>query len=123
MFSDRSWTGVIVLALSALLVLLGDLIRNVRVFDAAKLLALPLAALLIAYGGYKALGDVSAHEASWLSQVAKIQTAADADEECVVVDGVESVSRFTMDIAIGKDASIWPNSTLTRAYGVNVNGK
>lgn len=122
-FSDRSWTGVIVLALCALLVLLGDLIGNVRVFDAAKLLALPLAALLIAYGGYKALGDVSAHEASWLSQVAKIQTAADADEECVVVDGVESVSRFTMDIAIGKDASIWPNSTLTRAYGVNVNGK
>ena len=122
-FSDRSWTGVIVLALCALLVLLGDMVSQVRALDAAKLLALPLAVLLIVYGGYKALGDVKAHEAAWLSQVAAIETAAAAGEQEVSVNGVPSTSRFTMDIALDADAAAWPNSTLSRAFGVNVNGK
>ena len=122
-FSDRSWTGVIVLALSALLVLLGDIISQVRAFDAAKILVLPLAVLLIAYGGYKALDDVVAHEAAWLSQVAAIEKAAAVGEESIVVSDVESISRFTMDIALGAEASEWPNSTLSRAFGINVNGK
>ena len=122
-FSDRSWTGVIVLALCAMLVLLGDVISQVRSFDAAKLIVLPLAVLLIAYGGYKALGDVEAHEACWLSQVAAIETAAAAGEENVAINGAESMSRFTMDVTLGAQASDWPNSTLTKAFGINVNGK
>jgi len=122
-FSDRSWTGVIVLVLCALLALVSDMVGQVRAFDAAKLIALPLAVLLVAYGGYKALGDVRAHEEAWLNQVSMIEAAADAGEESVMVSGVRSTSRFTMDIVLEEEASSWPNSTLTRAFGINVNGK
>jgi len=120
-FSDRSWTGVIVLALCAALALLGDILAHTRTLDAAKLLALPLALLLIAYGGYKALRDVQAHEAAWLAQVQKIEAAADAGESSVDASGVESVSRFTMSVALEADAALWPNSTLSKAYGIHVN--
>lgn len=122
-FSDRSWTGVIVLALCVALTLLGDLEEQTRAFDAARLLALPLMLLLTAYGGYKALGDVRAHEAAWLSQVRQIEEAAQSGLAEVTVSGVESVSPYTMDIAIEKDASLWPNATLSKAFGILVNGE
>lgn len=121
-FSDRSWTGVIALVLCALLTLVGDIEEQSRGMDAAKLLALPLVALLLAYGGYRALSDVKAHESAWLSQVARIEAAAAAGEESVSAQGVESHSRFTMDIAVEPDAARWPNSTLSKAFGIPVNG-
>ena len=121
-FSDRSWTGVIVLALCAALTLLGDLEAQTRRFDTAKWLALPLALLLVAYGGYKALGDVKAHEAAWRIQTETIEAAALAGEESVMVSGVNSTSPYTMDILIGESAEDWPNATLSKAFGVNVNG-
>lgn len=121
-FSDRSWTGVIVLVLCALLALIGDLVWQRCDADAAKLLALPMAVLLIAYGGYKALGDVKAHEAAWLSQIACVEAAVKEGTQSVAIEGAESASRFTMDIVLAEEATAWPNSTMSKAFGVNVTG-
>ena len=120
--SDRSWTGVIALALCAVMTLCGDIDAQVRGMDAAKLAALPLLCVLLAFGGAQALSDVGAHEAAWTAQVARIEAAAAAGEESVSVEGVVSRSRFTMDVTLSHDAKDWPNSTLTRAFGINVNG-
>lgn len=120
-FSDRSWTGVIVLALCAALTLAGDIMSGIRTMNAAKILALPLSLLLVAHGGYKAIGDAKEHEAAWLTQVARIEMAAQNGEESVQISGIERNSRFTMDIALEEDAAMWPNSTLSRAFGINVN--
>lgn len=122
-FSDRSWTGAIVLTMCAVLVLLSDIVSQVRAFDAAKLLILPLALLLLAYSGYKALSDVKAHEKAWLSQVTAIETAAAAGEESVSVSSVPSISRYTMSIIVEENPSSWPNSTLSRAFGIRVSGR
>ena len=65
---------------------------------------------------------MGAHEAAWTAQVARIEAAAAAGEESVSVEGVVSRSRFTMDVTLSHDAKDWPNSTLTRAFGINVNG-
>lgn len=122
-FSDRSWTGVIILALCAALTLAGDMMSSIQTLNAAKILALPLALLLIVYGGYKAQGDVKAHESVWLTQVARMEEARLNGEESVKVSGIESHSRFTMDIVLEEDASMWPNSTLSKTFGINVNRK
>lgn len=122
-FSDRSWTGVFVLALCAALTLLGDLDEQIRDLDCAKLCALPLCVLLMAYGSYQALSSVKAHEAAWLEQVSRIEAAAQAGETQVTVQSVPSHSRFTMPIALEADALAWPNSTLSKAFGVNVNAE
>lgn len=121
-FSDRSWTGVMALALCAAMLLLGDLDAHVRVFDAAKMAALPLILALVAYGGYQALDEVKAHEAAWLAQTKRMETAAAQGEESVTIQSVLSGSRFTMDVKLAQNASDWPNSTLSKAFGVNVNG-
>lgn len=122
-FSDRSWTGVIVLALCAMLVLTSDIVSQVRALDAAKLLILPLALLLLAHSGYKALSDVKAHERAWLSQVTAMETVAAAGEESAAVSSVPSISRYTMSIIVEEDPSSWPNSTLSRAFGIQVTGR
>ena len=90
--------------------------------DAAKLVALPLVCTLLVIGGVQALSDVREHEEAWLSQVSRIEAAAAAGEESVAVEGVMSHSRFTMDVSLSGDSALWPDSTLTRAFGVNVNG-
>ena len=120
--SDRSWTGAVVLALCAVMTACGDLDGQVRGMDAAKLVALPLVCALLVIGGVQALSDVREHEEAWLSQVSRIEAAAAAGEESVVVEGVVSHSRFTMDVTLSGDSALWPDSTLTRAFGVNVNG-
>ena len=120
--SDRSWTGAIALALAAVLVLLGDIEEQVRALDAAKLVALPLLCALLLTGGVQALSDVRAHETAWLSQVARVEAAAAAGEESVPAESVMSRSRFTMDVALSGDSALWPDATLSRAFGINVNG-
>ena len=120
--SDRSWTGAVVLALCAVMTACGDLDGQVRSMDAAKLVALPLVCALLVIGGVQALSDVRKHEEAWLSQVSRIEAAAAAGEESVAVEGVVSHSRFTMDVTLSGDSALWPDSTLTRAFGVNVNG-
>ena len=120
--SDRSWTGVIALALCAVMTLCGDIDGQVRAMDAAKLLALPLLCVLLLIGGMQALSDVREHEAAWTAQVTRIEAAAAAGEESVAAEGVKSRSRFTMDVTLSGDSALWPDSTLSRAFGINVNG-
>lgn len=120
--SDRSWTGAIALALCAVMTVCGDIDEQARGMDAAKLLALPLLCVLLLVGGMQALSDVREHETAWTAQVARIEAAAAAGEESVAVESVRSHSRFTMDVTLSGDSALWPDSTLTRAFGINVNG-
>lgn len=115
--SDRSFTAVVVLALSALLAACADC--RVKAHPA---LGAALALIVLADGCW-ALGDVCAHEQAWLAQVRKIEAAAEEGSADVRISSVASHSRYTMDIMIGEDASQWPNSTLSRYYGVSVYGE
>lgn len=121
--SDRSYTCVIALTLAALAVLIGDLDAHTRALDAAKLCALPLAVFLLAYGGWQAMRDVSEHETAWNAQLETIETAVKSGEAQVQAASVESHSRFTMDIVLEKDADSWPNSTLSKWFGIRVYGE
>ena len=121
--SDRSYTSVIALTLVALASFVGDIDAHVRIPDAAKLCALPLAIALLVYGGYQAVQEVSAHEAAWNWQLEKIETAVGLGETQVYLSPVESRSRFTMSIAIEKAADVWPNSTLSKWFGIRVLGE
>ena len=121
--SDRSFTGVLVLILAAVLTPLADAGAAARDFDAARWAALPFLLAVILYGGYQAAGDVFAHEAAWLGQVARIEEAAASGETQVSVSSVPSHSRFTMDIRLGGDAGQWPNSTLSRVFGIDIIGE
>ena len=121
--SDRSFTGVLALMLAGVLTLLGDIDAQSGAFAAAKLAVLPITALLLAYGGAQAVREVSAQEEAWSVQTAKIIAAAEAGEESVTIQSVESHSRFTMDITLDEDAASWPNSTLAKIYGVRIYGE
>ncbi len=63
--SDRSFTGVLALLMVSVLTLLGDIDAQSDMFDAAKLAVLPIAALLLVYGGVQAVREVAAQEAAW----------------------------------------------------------
>ena len=121
--SDRSFTGVLVLLLAAVLSVTGDLCAGTRAFDAAKWASLPLVLCLTAYAGYQAVGDVRAHEAAWTAQLACAQQAMDEGETEVTLSGVQSHSRFTMDIALAQEPDAWPNSVLGRVLGIDIRGK
>ena len=121
--SDRSYTCVIALTLAALATLIGDIDVHVRELDAAKLCALPLVIALLVYSGAQAAKDVSAHEAAWKRQLEKIETAVQHGETQVQLASVESHSRFTMNITLEKDADSWPNSTLSKWFGIQVLGE
>lgn len=121
--SDRSFTGVLALLMVSVLTLLGDIDAQSDMFDAAKLAVLPIAALLLAYGGVQAVREVAAQETAWGMQIAEITEAAEAGAESVSVQSIQSHSRFTMDITLDKDAENWPNSTLQKIYGVRVYGE
>ena len=122
--SDRSFTSVVVLALAALLCAAADVLEpwlreQLRAGQGAAAALLLAAVLLTA----DALGDVRAHEAAWLGQVSRIEAAAAAGEERVTVRSVPSSSRFTMSVTLAEDAGAWPNSTLSRYYGIAVCGE
>ena len=121
--SDRSYTCVIALTLCALATLLGDMEAHVHALDAARLCALPLALFLLVYGGYQAVREVGAHEAAWEAQTQKIEAAVQSGADEVKIASVESRSRFTMNIALEKDAESWPNSTLSKWFGIRVCGE
>ena len=121
--SDRSYTCVIALTLCALATLVGDVDAHTRALDAAKLCALPLALLLLSYGGYQAVKDVCAHEAAWNAQIESVETAARSGESEVKIASIESHSRYTMKIALEPDAGSWPNSTLSKWYGIRIYGE
>ena len=114
---------MIVLVLAALATLVGDIDTHVRALDAAKLCALPFVVFLLIYGGHQAVRDVSAHEAAWNAQLSKIEQAIGRGEASVKIESVESRSRFTMSIQVEPDAQAWPNSTLSKWFGVAVYGE
>ena len=118
--SDRSFTGVLALAVAALLSVCADMMHKPGNRDAAIGLAL---ALLAAAGMGFALSDVWAHEAAWRAQEEKILSAAGQGETQVSIASVPSDSRYTMSIALAQDAAQWPNSTLSRYYGIEISGQ
>jgi len=118
--SDRTFTGVLALALAALLSLCADLMNIPGKRDGAIGLLL---LLLVVSGARFALADVRAHEAAWLAQEERILSAAAAGDLKTAVSSVPSESRFTMSIALEQDASQWPNSTLSRYYGIEIAGE
>lgn len=120
LISDRSFIGTVVLMLSAVLCMLSDIHAGKREPSGWRLLALlPLAALLV-FGGAEGLGDVKAHEAAWLAQTQRAEQALVAGEERVTLSSVPSTSRFTMDVSLAATPEEWPNSTLSRALGIQI---
>lgn len=117
--SDRSFTAVLVLAITALLAVLSDLKAAP---DRRSLPALAVLAVCIVGVSLGALRDVKAHEAAWLAQTDAIEAAAAAGETDVMVSSVPQASRFTMAITLENSPDDWPNSTLSRYYGVRVHG-
>ncbi|MGN0773143.1 MAG: DUF6056 family protein [Candidatus Ventricola sp.] len=118
--SDRSFTAVLVLAVTALLAVLSDLKAAP---DRRSLPALAALTVCIVCVSVFALRDVKAHEAAWHAQTDAMEAAAAAGETDVTASSVPKTSRFTMAIALGKSPDDWPNSTLSRYYGVRVHGQ
>ena len=116
--SDRAFTGVLALVLAAALALpLPGWLTGRRRAAAAAVIA--AAAALV---GAQAVREVSAHEQAWNAQLARIDAAAQAGETEALLDCVPSHSRFTMDISLAQSPQDWPNSTLSRYFGLAVRG-
>lgn len=120
--SDRTYTGPFVLMLCAALTLLGDGEAKARGLDAAKIAVLPLVLVFVLYTGYHAVCEVREYGDVWNSRVDEIQAANGAGEDQISVAPVEAKSRFTMDIVLGEDPHQWPNSTISKYYGISVLG-
>ena len=118
--SDRSFTAVLVLAVTALLAVLADLKPRP---DRRSLPAIAVLAVCIVGVSLGALRDVKAHEAAWRAQTDAIEAAAAAGETDVAVSSVPQNSRFTMAVTLEDSPDAWPNSTLGRYYGVRVHGR
>lgn len=121
--SDRSYTGPFALALAAALTLLGDLESGCPAIGLYKIAALPLCMLLAAYGGLQAAQDVSSHARAWTQQTDLIEQAVACGDACVTVHSVESHSRFTMSIMLNSDPKVWPNTSLSKVFGVQIAGE
>ena len=115
--SDRAFTGVLTLMLAAALSLPQPGAAGRRGAVAAA-----LAGLAILLTGAQALRDVCAHEAAWNAQLARIDEAISAGKKEAVLDGVPSSSRFAMGISLAEEPEQWPNSTLSRYFGVAICG-
>ena len=118
--SDRSFTAVLVLTITALLAVLSDLKERP---DGRSLPALVVLTACILSVGFGALRDVKAQEAAWLAQTDAIRAAADAGEADVTVSSLPQRTRFTIAITLEGSPDAWPNSTLGRYYGVRVHGR
>ena len=118
--SDRSFTAVIVLMIALLLTALADM----KPMTGGR--SLCLGGMLAAAGvllSIHALGAVRAHDTAWAAQLAMIEQAAAEGEEKVTVSSVLSDSRYTMNIALADDPSVWPNTTLSKFYGIRIVGQ
>ena len=118
--SDRTFTAVVALAIAMLLSLAGVLLRAAPPPKRAERMACAALIVFCALGGVSAVRDVKAHGDAWRAQTARIEAAAAAGEEKIAVSSVPSVSRYTMSIALQKDADAWPNSTLSKYYGISI---
>lgn len=116
--SNRAFTGVLALVLAAALALpLPGWLTGRRKACAAAVLAAAAAMM-----GAQAMQEVSAHEQAWNAQLARINAAEEAGETEVLLGSVPSHSRFTMDISLAQSPQDWPNSTLSRYFGLAVRG-
>ena len=118
--SDRSFTAVLVLAITALLTVLADLKERP---DGRSLPALVVLTACIVGVSLGALRDVKAQEAAWRAQTDAMEAAADAGETDVTVSSVPQRTCFTMALTLEDSPDAWPNSTLGRYYGVRVHGR
>lgn len=118
--SDRSLTAVVVLTISALLAVWADLVGGP---DRRDLPVLAAFAVCLAFMGGGAVRSVRSHETAWLAQTEAIEAAAAAGETDVTAASVPKTSRFTMDITLEESPDAWPNSTLSKYYGVRVHGR
>lgn len=119
--SDRSFTAVIVLVIAALLSVLEDMACRAQPGAWAGRWA-AAALVLAAVGGAFAVGDVYAHGQAWRTQTEKIEAAAAAGEEEVIVSSVLSESRYTMSVKLEESPDAWPNRTLGKYYGIRIAG-
>lgn len=116
--SDRAFTGVLALVLAAALALpLPEWL-----FGRRQALAAAALAAVIALVGAQAAREVFAHEQAWNAQLARVDAALAAGETEVTLCSVPSHSRFAMDIRLEASPQDWPNSTLSRYFGIAVRG-
>ncbi len=118
--SDRSFTAVIVLMICVLLTVVADCRLP---FERRILQAGTAAVLICAALGVYAFVQVDAHGRIWQRQLSVIEQAVQVGEKEVSVSSVASVSRYTMDIRLNDDPQQWPNSTLSKYYGIDIIGR
>ncbi|MBR5301459.1 MAG: hypothetical protein IKU38_01320 [Clostridia bacterium] len=117
--SDRSFTAVIVL----LIAMFGSVMNDIKLHADARSVRIGAALGLVCIClGVHAVSCVKAHEASWISQLEKIEQAAGRGDETVEIGSVASSSRYAMDIILAPAADQWPNSTLSKYYGIDIVG-
>ena len=109
----------IVLVLAAALSAAADAAPVASLGRKVKYALLPAALVLFMI----ALPAVRRHEARWTEQISRIEEAAAAGEGSVTAASVPSVSRYTMGIALQEEASMWPNSTMSKYFGISVEGE
>ena len=81
---------------------------------------LSLALFVMAIGAGTA---VLRHESRWQAELHKIEEAAARGDEEVTITSVPSASRYTMPILLEKRFDEWPNSTLSKWFGIRINGE
>lgn len=118
--SDRTFTGVLVLSVAALLSMCSCMMKVPGKRDIA---AGTMLMICLALGMGFALSDVKRHENAWHAQENEILLAAASGEKEAGIASVPSESRYTMSITLAEDALQWPNSTLSRYYGVDIIGR
>lgn len=121
--SDRTYTGPFILVLSALLVILGDAEAQSRRLNAAKMLVFPLFLVIAGYVSYHAVCDVRAFETAWSSRVSAIEEACAEGRTQVEIESLFTDSRFTMDVGLSRRADQWPNTSISKVYGIAVTGR
>ena len=66
--------------------------------------------------------DVRQYAAQCGACTQSIEEACLSGESSVELASIESASRFTMDIELKADPNQWPNSTLSKYYGIDIIG-
>ena len=122
-FSARTLTGMFVLLLTGTMYYLnrwyGDRLRLGKVL----IFLYPLLLLAGMFYGFKAYKAVESHGLKWEREISRIELAVQNKEDQVGIKNVLSTSRYTMDIVYAADPDMWPNSTLSKWYGISVTGE
>ncbi|MBQ4264248.1 MAG: hypothetical protein IJB85_01890 [Clostridia bacterium] len=118
--SDRSFTGVIVLLIAALLSVMKDIMPQI---DGRSLRVGAIFLLAAVLGAVPAVIAVSRHNTAWVVQEAMIRQAAQDGLQEVCISSVPSDPRYAMPIELQQDADTWPNSTMSKYFGIRILGK